>query len=428
MTSLLDLDKVLKLYLEIYNFLTGLPLGISYCENFNLLNTQKSMSELPEFCKYLKEDEMLNKLCEEDHNKRANRLNQPFCEYCHFGITNHKHPIFVDNKHFGTILIGKRRIIGNEDEEWEVFKKRLEQIEKTCGIDTLKKEEIIRKFNEIPRVSFEEFQTKCQIVLADIDSFFGEVLSIRENAISTENNRSLSIQLAAHELIGPLAAIKGDIELLEELLNPLENEEIITICQSIWEATERLRVFTDNLRSGIIDIEGNYMFHRRHLYTIVKNCIQSYEMMAKEKGIIIRLNINPKDIYVDIASEEFELALKNLIHNAIKYSYFGTNKVSKYVEIIGDFSKKEGYYEISISNVGIGIEPEEIKNRTITNKFVRGKLSSDRERVGSGIGLYVVEKIIKKHKGWLEFTSEFEGGPYLNIFSIGFPITNENGG
>jgi signal transduction histidine kinase len=188
-------------------------------------------------------------------------------------------------------------------------------------------------------------------------------------------------------------------------------------------------VVADSLRSGMISIEGDYNFHRKHLFTVVNKCIKPYEMMAKEKGVIIKKPIiKPNDIYVEIASEEFELALKNLINNAVKYSYFGTTERSNYVEIIGNLSIKKGYYEIKISNLGIGIEPEEIKNRTITKKFVRGKLSNDSERIGTGIGLFVVEKVIKKHKGWLEFTSEFKDGPYLNTFSIGFPITHENGG
>jgi ligand-binding sensor protein len=429
MTSSLDLDKLLQLFLDLLSLRTGLPICILYRKNSNPLYTQKCVGELPEFCKYLEKDSKLNQLCEKDHKKRADHLNHPFCEYCHFGIANIKHPIFVGNKHFGTILIGKRRIIGNEHEEWERFKKRLEQIEKPYEIDTLKKDEMIEKFNSVQKISLQDFKTNCYSVLDDIGLFFSEVLLIYEKAIFTESNRLLSIQLAAHEFISPLVSIKGDVELLEELVSPKGDKEIITICQSIWDATERLMVVADSLRSGMISIEGDYNFHRKHLFTVVNKCIKPYEMMAKEKGVIIKKPIiKPNDIYVEIASEEFELALKNLINNAVKYSYFGTTERSNYVEIIGNLSIKKGYYEIKISNLGIGIEPEEIKNRTITKKFVRGKLSNDSERIGTGIGLFVVEKVIKKHKGWLEFTSEFKDGPYLNTFSIGFPITHENGG
>ena len=449
MPPLLSVKKILTLYLETYNFRTDLPIGVYRNEKYEQLYTQKAIDDLPDFCKYvekdplikslcdedhkrrancLKKDPLIKSLCDEDHKRRANCLNGPVCEYCHFGIANYKYPIIVNCKHYGTILTGKRRILGNEEEELKKFKKTLGMIEESCKIDATKKEEMICKFNAVKKIPLKDFRSSCETILRNVGSFFEEVLIIRENAIKTENNRALSIQLAAHELIGPLVSIKGDAELLEELLDPLSDKEKILICRSIWNATERMRVFADNLRSGI-DIEGDYKFQIESLYRLIRNCILPYETMAKEKGIIIiKPKIEPFDIKADIALEEFELALKNLIHNAVKYSYFGTDREPRYVEIIGNLSKNKGYYEISISNLGVGIERDEIEKRTITKRFVRGKLSNDRERIGTGMGLYVVDKVITKHNGTLEFSSEFKGGPYLNTFTIKFPLQHENGG
>jgi len=230
------------------------------------LYTKKAIEDLPYFCKLMEKDPMLYKFCEEDHKKRANCLNESRCEYCHMGIANYKHSLIINDKHVGTLLTGKRRIIGNGDLEWEKFKKGLERIEESYAISDLQKEELEKGFINVKKITSIDFQTNCKEVLNVVGSFIEQVLLIRENAINTEKNISVSIQLSAHELIGPLVSIKGDAELLEELLTSSQNKksltsedykELIFTCRSMWDATERLRVFADNLRHGLIDIEGD---------------------------------------------------------------------------------------------------------------------------------------------------------------------------
>lgn len=93
-------------------------------------------------------------------------------------------------------------------------------------------------------------------------------------------------------------------------------------------------------------------------------------------------------------------ALQNLLDNAIKYSWHGD-----FVVRVGVRVHEERYARVSISNYGIGIPPEFLKD---FHERGRRALINDRryERRGSGRGLPSSFDILKDHAGWFEISSK----------------------
>jgi len=103
----------------------------------------------------------------------------------------------------------------------------------------------------------------------------------------------------------------------------------------------------------------------------------------------------------------------NLIDNACKY----TNKGG--VDI--DLRKSGKYAEITIKDTGIGVSKSDQKN--IFQKFTRSKEAMIENAAGSGLGLFIVEKIVKAHYGKIEFYSEGRGkGSTVKVY---LPIRQE---
>ena len=123
----------------------------------------------------------------------------------------------------------------------------------------------------------------------------------------------------------------------------------------------------------------------------------------------------------------FSLAFKNLIHNAIKYSFKPPQKYAgqRYVRITGQWADPDRQaYTINIENYGVGIPQEEIDSRLIFRPYYRGAKASDRRRTGAGLGLAHVRQIIEEmHHGSISVTSKpVVGEAHLTTFSVTLPV------
>lgn len=146
---------------------------------------------------------------------------------------------------------------------------------------------------------------------------------------------------------------------------------------------------------------------------------------AEKKEVIFKeIDISKLDtFFIDVDRSLMMRALINAYQNAEKYSFFGENKL-KPREIDTVCENHKDFFKISISNYGVGILPEE--REKIWENGYRGILSSDRHRIGSGIGLYQIKEIVEAHGGRVSLESvpksnDFVSGPYLTKLTIELP-------
>ena len=160
-----------------------------------------------------------------------------------------------------------------------------------------------------------------------------------------------------------------------------------------------------------------YEFRDVKIYPIICDTVNLFRKEAKKKEIIIK---DPEEIdipihFIEMSEPHIRQVIFNIIHNAVKYSFTSTNRVERYITIICKSMKN--LYCIEITNYGVGIEMEEISERLIFQSGYRGRLARDRSRIGSGVGLKTVEKIIEDHNGFVEIKSEKMGvGPKIDPY------------
>ncbi len=170
-------------------------------------------------------------------------------------------------------------------------------------------------------------------------------------------------------------------------------------------------------------------FSIHSLYRPLKDACKMFEREAAAKGCDI---LEPRPVgsrFPDVEMSLFDLTLafKNLIHNAIKYSFHPPRHLegNRYIRIIGRWADADHHrYSVSIENYGVGIPQEEIDNGAIFIPYYRGVKASDRRRTGAGLGLAHARQIIENlHNGTIAVTSKhIAGEAYLTTFTATVPV------
>jgi signal transduction histidine kinase len=222
----------------------------------------------------------------------------------------------------------------------------------------------------------------------------------------------------AHEIGVPILGIVADVEsLIAELPEGLAD---------MLELAEHIRVQMDVLlgKSGdlVVQFAPSRDLKRKTEYvdSIVEDVLALYRALARRKGVIIEALRVSGRVRASVHAAQYKQIIRNLVHNAVKYSYFGTASRDRTIRSTVYYADEHAVFEIS--NYGVGIRPHEIE--LIWHAGYRGELAKAEDRVGSGIGLASVKRIVDLHNGHVRCESRplvDPTGPWLTKFIVSVP-------
>jgi signal transduction histidine kinase len=220
-----------------------------------------------------------------------------------------------------------------------------------------------------------------------------------------QKNFLLSI---THEFKSPLAAIKLSLQTIEKR-NLEENQKKEIITRALNE-TDRINLLIENalFASRLESQNSDYHFEEFNLSIFLAELIENYQTRIFSESAInlfIDNNINLNGDKLAITSLVY-----NLLENAEKYSSAPAN-------ISVTLKKVNSHLELTFSDLGYGIDPNE-RNK-VFEKFYRVGNEETRKTKGTGLGLYIVKKVVAMHKGTIEIKSN---KPMGTIFIIRLPI------
>jgi signal transduction histidine kinase len=146
------------------------------------------------------------------------------------------------------------------------------------------------------------------------------------------------------------------------------------------------------------------------LNELLNDIIQTLSPSAFLKSITLNCQ-SARPLYVIANRVLLAEAISNLLNNAIKFSYPGS-------EIRIGLEERKGYVSISIKDNGMGIS--ETDKTKIFKRFTSAGKTGTAGEHSSGVGLYLSKKIITKHKGHLSVTSE--GKDKGSVFTVTLPL------
>ena len=216
-----------------------------------------------------------------------------------------------------------------------------------------------------------------------------------------------------HDIKNPASLIKGLVELLRSYdLNAVETQEII---DDIVETTEKIVSLSQEV-SKILTLESS-AFHlnieQGQISEVISSVYRRNLPGAQVKSIQMFLEINDNLPEAVFDPQRIEEVMDNLVSNSVKFSHKGgTVRIRAYAV--------ENNIVIETSDNGLGLSEEDIKKA-----FMRGAKLSARPTAGepsSGLGLWIVKKIIDAHKGRVWVRSALGKG---STFSFSIPLDPE---
>lgn len=215
----------------------------------------------------------------------------------------------------------------------------------------------------------------------------------------------------SHELRTPLNIISSASTLLEIKVNKgeeVKKEYILDKVERINQNSNRLRRLINNL-IDITKFDSGFYECRcknENIVYVVEDIVFASVDYANEKDIEILFDTDAEEIITSIDKEKIERVILNLLSNAIKF----TNENGK-IEV--HIKHDDKFVYISIKDNGIGIPKEKIEQ--IFHRFYQVDSILSRKNEGSGIGLCIVDEIIKMHNGKVEIYSEENKGTTFEI-------------
>jgi signal transduction histidine kinase len=216
------------------------------------------------------------------------------------------------------------------------------------------------------------------------------------------------VGIVTHQLRSPLTSLRWAIESLVSGEFGQVEEKQLEYLKILQENNKRMGELVDNLItvSKLEDKKNTIKKDRISLTNLIKDSIFKFQPLIQSKEIEIKFN--PKEELIEIFSElsQIKLILENLIDNAIRYTPSQKSAVplmeKKKINI--GLSKKGGNVYFEIEDEGIGISREDQKY--IFQNFFRAGNVKEAQPYGTGLGLFIVKKIINNLGGKIGFRSE----------------------
>ena len=247
-------------------------------------------------------------------------------------------------------------------------------------------------------ISVPDYTETMQITTA-----FNQMLS-RVRAM--DSSRQDFVSNVSHELKTPLTSMK----VLADSLNGQDNvpvELYKEFMQDITQEIDRMNLMIQDLltmvrldkKAAVLNIE------RTDVAWIIEAILKRLKPIADKRSITLTFE-KVVPVVAEVDASKLELALSNLIENAVKY-----NVDNGWVRVNLDADRK--YFYVVISDSGVGIPEEEQEH--IYERFYRGDKSHSTTIEGTGLGLAITKSVIVLLRGVIKVTSRQGEGSTLQV-------------
>lgn len=249
-----------------------------------------------------------------------------------------------------------------------------------------------------------------------LNSVKRRITKVEKNRTHIERIKSNIIKYIPHELRTPLTPLLGYSRMLLDDIDSFSNDEILDMILTIKKSGLRLSsrvekfillselLLEDNFNNTLIDEEFRYVIETKKIINLLHD---DEELNGRKRDLVI--NFEPS--ILNIWDRYIESIIKELIENAGKFSDKGSE-----IKIEGVI--KEQFYEITVTDSGIGMTKDEIRNITAFEQFNREQL----QQVGNGLGLVIIKLIIKSVNGY--FKIESKKGKFTKVIVL-VPIAED---
>jgi PAS domain S-box-containing protein len=208
------------------------------------------------------------------------------------------------------------------------------------------------------------------------------------------------LAMLSHELRNPLGPILNAVEVLEQL-GP-SDQEIAAECRDmIARQAKHMKRLLDDLLDLSRVSEGKIQLQKQRvdLNVLLGQAVEISRPMMIEKRHEVSLDLLPQPLALEADPTRLLQVFGNLLNNAAKYTDPGGH-----IAIVA--AVEDGDAVVTVRDDGIGMTPDLLERAF--DLFVQGTRALDRAQGGLGIGLTLVQTLVRMHGGSVR---AFSGGP-----------------
>ena len=223
----------------------------------------------------------------------------------------------------------------------------------------------------------------------------------------------------SHEIRTPLTVLVGFVETMQNL--KLSEIEIQDFLQLMSQQALRMQALVQDVLT-LSQLDGSPLPSESEWHdfdTLWQSCYTEanglMHVLHQKDGSTHTLQFDlPQELQAHQISgslEEIKSAFTNLVSNALRYTP-STGAVKAFCSL------KNGHFEFSVKDTGVGISPEHLPR--LTERFYRVDRSRSRDTGGTGLGLAIVKHVVQRHGGHLRIESKLNLG---SCFTLEFPAS-----
>ncbi len=269
------------------------------------------------------------------------------------------------------------------------------------------------EINGIPILETGEIK-HWQVSYYPVHSLTGDLLGVSTYVLDITDQKILEqrkddfINMASHELKTPLTALKTMVQMLKRRLVKQDLQDYVASVIRIESQIDTLTKLTTELldvskmRAGRLEYTDDLV----DINELLRNLVETLQPSDPQHQIVLTGQAC-RPVHGD--KDRLEQVFTNLLTNAIKYSP-EADRVSLHIDTC------ESAVIVHVRDYGIGI-PKDVQEH-IFERFYRVQMVRDNNFPGLGMGLYIVEAIVKRHGGTIVVESEEGEG---STFSVTLP-------
>ncbi|MFF5995283.1 ATP-binding protein [Lysinibacillus sp. KU-BSD001] len=264
----------------------------------------------------------------------------------------------------------------------------------------------------VQQMSTGDYTARVSVTSKDEIGQLSKAFNDMAQAIQQEDEEKKTfLATVSHELRTPISYVKGYSESIQNgFIEGEQKEEAIRL---IAREANRMERLTNELMQLVhVEEEQAVEMYPIVLAETLRDAIQIIHVKAKEKQIDIMLEAD-EELIVEADEEKLKQILINLLENAIRYS-----DEKKTVRVEARAHEKMAV--MKVIDKGIGIPQEDLPK--ITERFYRVNKARSRADGGSGLGLSIVDKLVKQHQGTLHIESKVGEG---TVVTVQIPLMEE---
>jgi len=217
---------------------------------------------------------------------------------------------------------------------------------------------------------------------------------------------------ASHELRSPLSRLRAELEVT--LRRPRASSDYEETLRSCLEEVERVQGLIEELLelARIDSRQEPEASEPIAVDAIVAAAVAAVRSKAEHRGVLLAVEPSP-DLLVNAAPVAAQVALANVLDNAVKFSPAG-GQVSVGIATDGEDAI------ITVSDTGPGVEPQEVPR--LFQRFYRGHASRGTDVPGVGLGLAIAQTLVERQRGHIAVESG--GAAKGATFTVRLPLAD----